>query len=424
MTLLDGPDNLSDIVERALLEELCAAWVGHHGIGLRVFDRTGQLVNCPPRPAGAQTTPADMPRQAFMDFVRALQTDPLDDAPLIRCDPSDGALYVVVGLTYEGARMGRLVCGPTVNSGAEDSMPDGLQGALALLLTSIDLVCHAGYKALLTSEFHLKSITQAFDDLQIANARLKQSNTRLQETNTRLEEVDRLKSEFLATVSHELRTPLTSVIGYSEMLMEGLAGPINPEQQDYLGTIIERSESLLRLIEGILSFSRDERGDSVKWSLVNVSDAVESALSAVRPQAAKGGLLIEVAVNDGLPTISVHGERLVQTLINLLGNAVKFTPAGGLIRVSAIRTARDGVPVIRFAVSDTGVGISPEAQARIFEPFFQADSTSTREYGGTGLGLSIVKTFVDGHGGYISVESALGVGTTFSVDIPALQATS
>ena len=421
MILLDGPENLSDIVERHLIEELCAAWVEHHGIGLRVFDRTGQLANCP---VGSAAASPDMTSQAFMDFVRALQTDALDDDPLIRRDPVYGAVYVVVGLVYEGTQLGRLVCGPTDGSALREEMPPGLDGALALLLTSIDLVCHTGYKALLTSEFHLKSITQAFDDLQIANARLRQTNSQLNETNARLEELDRLKSEFLATVSHELRTPLTSVIGYSEMLMEGIVGPVNTEQQEYLGTIIERSESLLRLIEGIMSFSRDQHKQSPDWSMVHIADAVEAALTAVRPQASKGGLLLEVAVDDGLAPISAHGERLVQALINLLGNAVKFTPAGGLVRISATRTARDGVPVIRFAVTDTGVGISAEAQSRIFEPFFQADNSSTRTFGGTGLGLSIVKTFVDSHGGYISVDSAEGVGTTFSVDIPALQATS
>lgn len=421
MKLIDGPANLSDVLERELLDELCAAWVEHHGVGLRVFDDTGLLVDSP---AEAPTSAADQARQPFMDFVRALQQDPIDDVPLVRRDPVDDAVYVVVGLTYEGTGIGRLICGPTTSDAPPDEMPAGLDSALALLLTSIDLVCHTGYKALLTSEFHLKSITQAFDDLQLANARLTRSNVQLRETNARLEELDTLKSEFLATVSHELRTPLTSVIGYSEMLMEGLAGPVNAEQQEYLGTIMERSESLLRLIEGILSFSRGEQSLPAEWSLVNIAEVVESALTAVRPQASKGGLLIEVAVDDDMAPISAHRERIVQLLINLLGNAVKFTPAGGLVRISATRTARDGVPVVRFAVNDTGVGISPEAQARIFEPFFQVDGSSTREYGGTGLGLSIVKTFVEAHGGHISVESAIGVGTTFSVDIPALQAPS
>ena len=422
MKLLDGPTRLSEIFERALLEELCASWVTQHALGLRVFDGGGLLVDCPA--PGALTTAVEQTRQPFMAFVRTLQTDPLEGEPITRRDPVWGALYTVVGLVYEGALIGRLVCGPMPDDApfARPRMPAGLDGQLALLLKSIDLICHAGYKALMTSEVHLKSITQAFDDLQVANARLQRSNTRLRETNARLEELDGLKSEFLATVSHELRTPLTSVIGYSEMLIEELAGPINAEQKEYLGTIMERSESLLRLIEGILAFSRDERGSNSQWTLVEIDEVVESALTAVRPQASKAGLLIEVAVDDDLAPITAHRERVIQMLINLLGNAVKFTPAGGLIRVSATRTARDGVPVVRFAVSDTGVGISAEAQARIFEPFFQVDNSSTRQVGGTGLGLSIVKTFVEGHGGWISVDSAVGVGTTFSVDIPALQA--
>lgn len=429
-SLLDGPARLSEVFEPGLLEELCRDWVAVHGVSLRVFDGTGQLAEVT-REAGLAEHVFAQPAsaRAFADFVSGLKQRPLEPQDtFVRDDPVLGARYMVLPVAYEYDVLGRIVCGPYLRPGlsvppgpdlsAIPRLEDGaLQTQLRLLLKSIGLVCHAGYRALLTSSMHLESITRAHDELQVAHRRLEQTNARLRASNDRLRELDQLKSDFLATVSHELRTPLTSVIGYTEMLREGLAGPVNPEQQEYLTTILERSESLLKLIEGVLSFSRNERSPTT-WIEVDVSELVETALSAVRPQAASGGLVIEVAVQPGLPRVSVDRERMVQMLINLLANAVKFTPAGGLVRISAGRASRGGAPVIRYVVSDTGIGIPSEAQDRIFEPFYQVDGTSTRAYGGTGLGLSIVKSFVEAHAGQISVDSAEGVGSTFTVDIP------
>lgn len=433
MSLLDGPARLSEVFEPSLLEELCRDWVAVYGVSLRVFDASGQLAEVV-RDDGlaSQILATPSTRHAFASFVTQLKNTPLEPHDtLIRDDPALGARYMVLPVAYEYDVLGRIVCGPYLRPGL--SAPPGpdlsavprlddvqVQTHLRLLLKSVGLVCHAGYRALLTSAMHLRSITRAHDDLQVANHRLEQANARLKASNERLRELDQLKSDFLATVSHELRTPLTSVIGYSEMLREGLAGPVNSEQHEYLSTILERSESLLKLIEGVLSFSRNERSPA-RWVSVDVAELVTTALTAVRPQAAKGGLVIEVAIEPDLPRISVDRERMVQLLINLLGNAVKFTSEGGLVRVAAGRASRGGAPVIRFVVSDTGIGIPSAAHDRIFEPFYQVDGSSTREYGGTGLGLSIVKSFVEAHGGEVSVDSAVGVGTTFTVDIPFTQ---
>lgn len=442
MSLLDGPARLSEVFEPHLLEELCRDWVAVHGVSLRVFDSTGQLAQVARDDSLAQQIFArPNGRHAFANFVTSLKNQRLEPhETLVRDDPVIGARYMVLPVAYEYEVLGRVVCGPYMRPGLSaapgplappgesgDGLPDlrgvprledfQVQTDLRLLLKSIRLVCHAGYRALLTSSMHLRSITRAHDDLQVANRRLEQANGRLKASNERLRELDKLKSDFLATVSHELRTPLTSVIGYSEMLVEGLAGPVNAEQQEYLNTILERSESLLKLIEGVLSFSRDERAPS-SFGQVDVDDMVQAALSAVRPQAAKGSLTLEVAVDADLPTLPVDRDRMVQILINLLGNAVKFTPAGGLVRIAATRAVRAGAKVIRFVVSDTGIGVPSADQDRIFEPFFQVDGTSTRAYGGTGLGLSIVKSYVEALEGQISVDSAEGVGTTFTVDIP------
>jgi signal transduction histidine kinase len=288
------------------------------------------------------------------------------------------------------------------------------------LLKSIDVVCHAGYKAVLTSNMCLESITSAYDALQAKNRELEASNLQLVESNARLRELDTLKSNFLATVSHELRTPLTSVIGYSEMLLEGLAGPLSGEQREYVATIMEKGESLLHLISGILDISKIEKGGTQKLNRQVVRpDAVLDAISTVRPQAQKKELTLEVVVAPDLPDIYVDTYKVRQVLLNLLSNAVKFTLQGGRVTVSVDLESADGAGSwVRFAVEDTGIGIPADKLDRVFDVFFQVDNSSTREYGGTGLGLSIVRSFVESHGGSVRVQSVLGQGSTFSFTMP------
>jgi signal transduction histidine kinase len=290
------------------------------------------------------------------------------------------------------------------------------------MLKAIDVVCHSGYKALLTSNMHLEAITSSYDALQEKNRQLEEKNRQLEETNDRLRELDKLKSNFLATVSHELRTPLTSVIGYSEMLLEGLAGPLREEQREYVGTIMEKGESLLHLISGILDISKIEKGvQEIVRQRVRPKALVESAVSTVRPQAQKKDLQLEIDAPAGLPDINVDVYKVRQVLINLLGNAVKFTGKGGLIVVRARPAGPFGPSPesVRFEVADDGIGIPEDKLDRIFDVFFQVDNTSTREYGGTGLGLAIVKNFVESHGGEVSVVSRLNEGSTFSFTLPA-----
>jgi len=247
-----------------------------------------------------------------------------------------------------------------------------------------------------------------------------------------LQELDRLKSNFIATVSHELRTPLTSVIGYSEMLLEGMAGGLNDEQREYVGTILEKGESLLSLIGQVLDMARIESGNVlIKKQLIDPRDIFKLCLSDVLPQARKRNLDLEIEVSDKVTPLAVDVDKIRRAVTNLLGNAVKFTPVGGhvLVRADILEDLPPGERrfdmfepernhFLRVRVTDTGVGIPADKLERIFDAFFQVDSSSTREFGGTGLGLAIVRNFVQAHGGKVEVESEPGRGSTFIMKIP------
>jgi signal transduction histidine kinase len=256
---------------------------------------------------------------------------------------------------------------------------------------------------------------------------VQEKNKKLSDALERLQELSRLKSNFLATVSHELRTPLTSVIGYSEMLLAGLAGELNDEQKDYLKTILEKGESLLRLISSILDLSRIEaRGVQLVRKPTNLDDIVQSAMESVLPQSLKKNLQLTSNVSRTIKAVTVDGDKIRQCLVNLLSNSVKFTPAGGLIVVEAGPAERPpsrsgpfgSSGYFQISVTDNGIGIPPDLKDKVFETFFQADSSASREYGGAGLGLSIVKSYIEAHGGEVAVRSELGKGSTFTLIVP------
>jgi len=264
------------------------------------------------------------------------------------------------------------------------------------------------HKAMISSQLHIESVTESYREVQ-------EKNKKLQDALDRLQELSRLKSNFLATVSHELRTPLTSVIGYSEMLLEGIAGELNDEQKDYLKTILEKGESLLRLISSILDLSRIEaRGVQLVRKPTQLDDLVQSALESVLPQSIKKKLKLHTQVSPGLPKVVIDADKLRQCLVNLLSNSVKFTPAGGNVTIGA---DRDGEDTVRLWVEDTGVGIPEEHLPRLFERFYKEDPA--RSGGGTGLGLAIVKRLVEAHQGSIHVEANEPVGPVFVVTLPA-----
>lgn len=455
-SILDRPPQFAELFEPALLTELCAAFGDLYRLGLRAFDdRHEQLVEVNHDAGlGEKLFHDPVVQRAMVDFISGLKRlDPERGESLTRVDPVAGTRYLIVPVVYEFEVIGKLICGPYLpetppplaespyarrldlaaveraRSRLTTFGEAGLRARVAMLLKAIETTCHSGYKALLTSNMHLESITEAYNDLQAANQQLRERNEALAASNARLRELDELKSNFLATVSHELRTPLTSVIGYSEMLYEELAGPLNDEQKEYLATIMERGESLLQLIGGILDISKIERGvKTLSLERVTVEAIVEAALSTVRPQARKGQLALVVDISEGLPVLNVDRYKVRQSLVNLLSNAVKFTSAGGSVTVRvrpsiAPRAGHGGADIqaVRFSVQDTGVGLPADQLGKVFDAFYQVDNSSTRSYGGTGLGLSIVKNFVEAHGGEVFVESEEGAGATFSFVVPVDQ---
>jgi signal transduction histidine kinase len=208
------------------------------------------------------------------------------------------------------------------------------------------------------------------------------------------------------------------------MLVQGMAGPINSEQDEYIRTILEKGESLLGLISSILDLTQIEAGRMrLSFAPCDVGDLVKQALTAILPQAQKKRLQLDVSVAPNMERASVDRDKLRQCLVNLLANSVKFTPEGGRVAISLVAEApagllAEGTRGFGLVVQDTGIGIAPDQKDRIFETFYQVDQSSTRQFGGAGLGLAIVKSFVEAHGGKIKVESEVGKFSRFVLALP------
>ena len=247
--------------------------------------------------------------------------------------------------------------------------------------------------------------------LAIQNARLFRE---IEVKSRELETASRHKSEFLANMSHELRTPLNAIIGFSEVLAERMFGEVNEKQAEYLADILESGRHLLSLINDILDLSKIEAGRmELEPSDFDLPTAIENTLTLVRERAQRRTITLGRTVDDRLGMIHGDERNVKQVLLNLLSNALKFTPEGGQISVRA--EMRDGTAEI--SVTDTGVGIAPEDQEAVFEEFRQVGSAAKKAEG-TGLGLAISRKFIELHGGRISVTSQVGSGSTFTFWLP------
>lgn len=444
---------LEDVVDREALGEVCRSFHDLFGISIRVLSRDGSLLAdvheeqtvC----AYVNTLPDG--RQSCARTVSTVKGLVPEDGEVVHhC--FTGAVYRVVPIEYQGRRVGRFVIGPYLPAGLREvprtllevdprlepekarttltQMPRVRQETAERLASHLrrilDLILFSSHRAFLTSEMHVASVRESYRELAEKTSELRQAYERLQE-------LDRLKSNFLATVSHELRTPLTSIIGYSEMLKTGIAGELNVEQAEFVETIHGKGDHLLALISSLLDLSKLEQG-SVQLDRQRIDPAalVQDVAKTITPQARRKDVTIDVDVPEDLPQLLGDPIRIRQVLFNLADNAVKFSPDGGTVYLAARLTELDGgeddgfgaalmaTPRrgIELTVRDTGIGISPEEQARVFDAFYQVDGSSTREHGGAGLGLSIVKRLVDAHGGEVRVESAPGRGTTFFVVFP------
>jgi len=228
------------------------------------------------------------------------------------------------------------------------------------------------------------------------------------------------KSDFLAIMSHELRTPLTAIMGYEELLADGITGPINPQQAQQLSRIKASAQHLLGLIDEILTFSRIEAGrETIRLEIADVNRLVEDSANLVSPLATEKKLGFVVHLLDPPRFMRTDPMKVRQMIVNLLTNAVKFTETGTV----SVKVATSGESV-GITVHDTGIGISAEHIDKVFDPFWQVEQQATRRAGGTGLGLTVTRRLARLLGGDVSVESSVGEGTTFVITIPGLAATA
>jgi signal transduction histidine kinase len=433
---------LADLLDLRAFAEVCQSFAELYRVGLKVFDDAGnRLVDVKVGNADfcGYIWSKQAGRERCMSTVARVKAEPIGEEPVARVfECFSGCVYVAQPILYEGDVMGRVVFGPLVPDDLVE-LPPALRRIdpdfdVALARTYqqkirraalasaekivkhftdvLDVMIFTGHKNLIAAKLHIEAVSESYRELS-------EKNRQLEESYAKLKELDRLKSNFLATMSHELRTPLTSVIGYSEMMLEGLGGPLTAEQREYVGIIMEKGENLLQLITSILDISKIEAG-RVRLVLTDVDagQLMRDAVATVLPLARKKGLKV-ACEPAALPRFQADRDKVRQCLVNLCSNAVKFTPAGGNITVSA-----EALPgnLVALRVADDGIGIPEEHVDRVFDVFYQVDGSSTREYGGAGLGLAIVRSFAEAHGGQVSVASTPGTGSTFSLVLPVLPA--
>ncbi|MGZ3428083.1 MAG: sensor histidine kinase, partial [Polyangia bacterium] len=291
---VDAPVTLDELLDRNARETLVAG-AQDLGVSVAVIDRDGHLIL------------GDSPPQPTIDARPDFEPVELTVA---------GAGWVVCMLAHEGDAIGWLIVRGAPNFAAH-------------MHRVADAFIVDGIKRAMSARMHMATVEEASRELTEKNRRLAQAVERLQEA-------DRVKSNFLATVSHELRTPLTSVIGYSEMLLEGIAGALNDEQREYVRTVMEKGDQLLQLITGILDISRMEAGEmKIDKHPFDLDEVVSVALSTIAPHARRKKLVMACSVPEALPLVYGDRDKIRQVLLNLLGNAVKFTPEGGRVEVAA-----------------------------------------------------------------------------------------
>ena len=290
------------------------------------------------------------------------------------------------------------------------------QGELMWVVTILHDMTEAIEKARLFEQ--LKQASAELErKVQEATAELADQNELLRRQHIALEQASALKSQFLANMSHEFRTPLNAILGYTHMLLNGVTGPVSDQQRKSLTRIDSNSRHLLALINDILDITRIEAGRMpLNLSTFRFPELVNEVMSELEPIIKRSNLVVSARMPRSLPSLKSDRQKVKQIVLNLLSNALKFTPAGS-VTISATHNGKNRF--VDIAVKDTGVGIPPDDQVKVFEDFRQLDSSPARGYGGTGLGLSICRRLSQMLGGTIELESEPGRGSTFTLRLPA-----
>ena len=259
-----------------------------------------------------------------------------------------------------------------------------------------------------------RQIIELHAALQEANRslerRVNERTAELRRALERLTEINQVKANLISNVSHELRTPLAHIKGYIELLSDRQLGALTPEQENALGVVQRATDRLGRLIEDLIEFSTASRqGITLNLAAVEPAALVDQVLARSQEKADKAGVTLARELGPSLPAAQADPDRLSWVLFQLVDNGVKFTPSGGRVLIRVQEEGRG----LRFDVEDTGIGIPPERQGEVFEPFHQLDGSPTRRYGGTGLGLALAKLILDAHGAELTFDSEVGRGTAF-----------
>lgn len=462
----EEPVELEKVVDVETLRALTHSCHELFEVPLRLFSANGTMLAEDGEPAAICKHVGKTPtgRKACADIVSQVKHAGLTAAEPTTVHCFTGARYDVLPLQHAGEPGGRFVVGPYRMEGdADDGSAPGDEGlptslveldermdrgeAQRLLPRMVRLtaaradqlrthlrlvfesVLSSGYEALVTSKMHVAATRESYHQLKTKNAEL-------QDAHDRLKELDGLKSSFLSTVSHELRTPLTSILGYTDMLLNEMAGPLQHEQKEFLSTIQRQGDRLLKLIRTLLDMSRLEKGTMpIELQSVQMRAVLADVVTTMTPAAIDKGVYLDLSLpkkdtEEALPLVSGDPDRLHQVFLNLVENAVKFSAPGGYVTLSAAPSDSahsDEVGYILFAplrkclavrVADTGPGIPERSKTRIFDAFYQLDHSSTREHAGTGLGLAIAKRILDAIGGTVHVEDNDPQGAVFVVELP------
>ncbi|WP_017325916.1 response regulator [Synechococcus sp. PCC 7336] len=391
---------------------------------LRAIARSSLKADCDEARNGAEAVAAIEAEDyncVFLDY-RLPDTDGLSLVKDIRQADVKIPLIVLTGQGDEQIAVDLMKAGASDYLTKSKVSPESL---VLLVRNSIRL-----YEAERKTELASRQLHESNELLRRQNQELETQRQKIHLQNQQLIAATRLKDEFLANMSHELRTPLNAIIGMTEGLQELIYGELNPSQLKALQTVDRSATHLLALINDILDIAKIEAGQvKLELELTPIGPLCSASLAFIKQQALQKQIQIDIELSRNLPEMLVDRRRIQQALINLLTNAVKFTPESGRIKLEVslsslpVSSARDRMEVtcnhfVEISVRDTGIGIAQEHIGNLFKPFQQIDSALNRKYNGTGLGLAMVKSLVELHGGEVIVSSKVGAGSRFAIKLP------